>query len=343
MKVKNIVILGAVIAGMTGSLSAQLSLNIDPEDKKALLEKTNDLYKVIDPLVKDISDSVVIIKAGDDIISVGTVTSKGIVTKYSEISKYGAGDKLRMVDKNGTIYRDIELLSIYEDYDIAVLKNVGGLPAVDLTRSMTPEFGAFIVAATASEQALAMGVVSVKPRTLIEKDRGFLGVIMDMTQPEDGGVKLTSVMDDTAASNAGLKRNDIIISVDGKAVNNMFEMRNFLQKLTPGSSIKISYKRDGVITPNINVVLGSRKKTPQVKQSRMNAMKKMGGKVNDVNEGFPQVIQSDIQIKSKFCGAPVVNLDGEIVGLVIARSSRIKAYIIEGKVLDKLLQSTPDR
>ena len=326
-----------------GSLTAQVQSRIDPLEERVLSEQADNLYAVIDPLVKEISDSVVIFKAGNEIISVGTVTSKGIVTKYSEISKYSAKDNLRMVDKNGTIYRDIELLSIYESYDIAVLKNVGGLPAVDLTRSVTPDAGSFIVAASASEEALAMGVVSVKSRSLKDKDRGFLGVVMDMDQVETGGVKLTHVQQDTAASRAGLQRDDVIISIDGKPVSNMFEMKNFLQRLSPGSDIKISYKRDGVIIPNVNVVLGAMKEMPQVKRSRMNMMKTMGGSVNEVSEGFPLVIQSDIQIKSNFCGAPVVNLDGEIVGLVVAKASRIKAYIMEGRELDKLLQSTPER
>jgi len=97
------------------------------------------------------------------------------------------------------------------------------------------------------------------------------------------------------------------------------------------------------VTAGLDVVLGARKEIPRVRLSRMNRMKKMGGSVNEVSEGFPQVLQTDMQIKSNFCGAPVVNLDGEPVGVVIGKASRIKAYILEGRLLKDLLNKEFDR
>ncbi|MFT5905403.1 MAG: hypothetical protein ACI9E1_001000, partial [Cryomorphaceae bacterium] len=44
-----------------------------------------------------------------------------------------------------------------------------------------------------------------------------------------------------------------------------------------------------------------------------------------------------------FCGAPIVDLNGDFVGVVVAKASRIKTYIIEGDKLDELLNSDPDR
>ena len=342
MKIKNIFLLSGLVISSVSSISAQRQRFIDAEDRKVLENKANDLYTAVDPLVKEISNSVVLFKSKDKIVSVGTVTNKGIVTKFSEISQYAAQDKLHIVTKDGIVYKNIELLGVYESYDIALIKNVGSLPAVDLSNSITPEVGSFLVASTASEQALAMGVTSVKARSLKEKDRGFLGVVMDMT-PSKEGVKLTHVEPQTAASRAGLKKGDIILAINGDSVTNMLEMRNFLQQLAPGDNIKLSYKRGEVVTAGLEVILGARKEIPRVRQSRMNRMKKMGGRVNEVSEGFPQVLQTDMQIKSNFCGAPVVNLDGRMVGVVVAKASRIKAYIIEGRELDKLLKTAPDR
>jgi len=317
MKIRNIILLSGVILSSVSSLNAQISRSIDAEDRKILSEKAEDLYKVVDPLVNEISSSVVLFKVNDRVVSLGTVTKKGIVTKFSEISKYANDGELHIVTKDGTVHKTIELLGVYESYDIAVLKNVGSLPAVDFTESVTPEVGSFIVASTASEQALAMGVVSVKPRSLKQKDRGFLGVVMDMS--------------------------DTVLTINGDPVTNMLEMRNFLQQLAPGDNINISFKRGDVVSAGVKVELGARKETPRVRRSRMNNMKKMGGRVNEVSEGFPRVLQTDMQIRSRFCGAPVVNLDGETVGVVISKSSRIKAYILEGKILEKLLNTTPDR
>jgi len=343
MKIKNVILFSSLLFLSVSGVSAQRQRIIDAEDRAVLASKANDIFGVVDPLVKEVSNSVVLFKSGDKVISAGTVTKKGVVTKFSEISKYAAQGKLRMVAKDGTVYNDIDLLGVYEGYDIAVLKNVGRLPAVDLSQSVSPEVGSFLVASTASDQALAMGVASVKPRSLKEKDRGFLGVVMDMNPAKDGGVKLTHVEPNTAASRAGLKKGDTILAINGDAVENMLEMRNFLQQLTPGDNIKISFKRGDVVTAGQKVVLGARKEIPRVKQSRMNTMKKMGGRVNEVSEGFPQVLQTDMQIKSRFCGAPVVNLDGNIVGVVIAKASRIKAYVLEGRLLQELLDTEFDR
>lgn len=342
---KHVIIASALTALSVGHITAQkLPQFVKPEHRPVLTKQAADFYKVVDPLVKEISNSTVIIKGGDKIVSVGTVTDKGIVTKYSELAKAARDTfaNIRMIAKDGTSY-PINLKHVYNSYDIAVIENVGKLPAVNLAKSVTPEVGSFIVASGASDQALAMGVVSVKPRSLKEKDRGFLGVVMDVNVQKEGGVLLNHVEPQSAADRAGLMKNDVILTIDGADVTNMLEMRNFLQQQMPGDEITISYKRAGVVSAGVKVKLGAREEIPQVRRSRMNNMKRMGGKVNDVSEGFPQVLQSDIQLKSNFCGAPVIDLDGNFVGVAVAKASRIKSYIIEGDKLNELLKSVPDR
>ncbi len=340
---KKIILSAAIAAISSSALFAQkLPQFVRPEHRPVLTKQASDFYKVIDPLVKEISKSAVVFRAGDKIVSMGTVTDKGIVTKFSEISKVSQDANVRMIAKDGTSY-PVKLEHVYNSYDIAVIENVGKLPAVNLQQSVTPEVGSFIVASGASDQALAAGLVSVKPRSLKEKDRGFLGVVMDMKAQKEGGVLLNHVEKGSAAARAGLMKNDVILTVDGEAVTNMLEMRNFLQQQMPGEEITISYRRDGVVSAGVKVVLGARKDIPRVRRSRMNNMKRMGGRVNEVSEGFPQVLQSDMQLKSNFCGAPIVDLDGKLVGVMVAKASRIKSYIIEGKKLDELLKSVPDR
>lgn len=345
MDMKQIFLAVAMATMVSGTVTAQkLPQFVRPEHRPLLTEQAQDFYKVIDPLVKNISNNTVVIKVDDKIVSMGTVTDKGIVTKYSEISKINKNAKtdIRMIAKDGSSY-PINLLHIYSSYDIAVIENIGKLPAVDLKRSVTPDVGSFIVASGASDQALALGIVSVKPRSLKEKDRGFLGVVMNMEAQKEGGVLLNHVEAKSAADRAGLMKDDVILTVEGVAVTNMLEMRNFLQQQMPGDEITISYRRDGVVSAGVKVKLGARRDIPQVRRSRMNSMKRMGGRVNEVSEGFPQVLQSDIQLKSNFCGAPIVDLNGDFVGVVVAKASRIKTYIIEGDKLDELLNSAPDR
>ncbi len=89
---------------------------------------------------------------------------------------------------------------------------------------------------------------------LIEKGkvvRGYLGVIpRDLTPvlKEKLGVQqgalVESVDKDTPAEKAGIKVMDVIVSVDGKAVNNSADLRRIVQNIAPGTKVKVVVVRD---------------------------------------------------------------------------------------------------
>jgi len=135
MRMKNYILSGTLSFMLAGGINAQkLPSFVKPEHRSLLTEQAEDFYEVIDPLVKNISKSAVVIKSGDKIVSMGTVTDRGIITKYSEIAKLSKSANVRMIANDGSSY-PIKLLHIYDSYDIAVIENVGKLPAVDLRRS----------------------------------------------------------------------------------------------------------------------------------------------------------------------------------------------------------------
>lgn len=329
-----------LIAASIGSVSAQSFPSVrNAEDKASLTAQSQDFFKAADAVVKPISKSSIVIKNGNRIVAFGTVTEAGILTKWSEISNLGPN--ARIVDYAGKTHSVITK-KVYKEHDLAVLNNPGKLPALKLRDNVEPEVGDFLIASGSANQAIGLGVVSVKTRNLKQANRGFLGVIMEMNPVDGGGVKLSQVQPKTAAADAGLKAGDIILTVDGKAVNNLLEMRNFLQKQKPGDEITMSYNRAGVVKADVKVVLGARKEMPAVRASRMRSMKSMGGRINKVAESFPEVLQTDIQVKFNQCGAPVVDLDGKFVGVVISRSSRIKSYVLEADTIKNLLKTPGD-
>ena len=76
----------------------------------------------------------------------------------------------------------------------------------------------------------------------------------------------------------------------------------------------------------------------------MALMNALGGHVyNEVRGDFPNVIQSDMQIQPEDCGAPVVGLDGAVIGMTVARAGRIKSYIIPTSSIIELLAKAPDK
>ena len=59
------------------------------------------------------------------------------------------------------------------------------------------------------------------------------------------GVLIYRVVDNSAASNAGLKSGDVITAVDGTKVSDVTHFRYLLYKHSIGDTIKITYIRDG--------------------------------------------------------------------------------------------------
>jgi len=85
--------------------------------------------------------------------------------------------------------------------------------------------------------------------------RGFLGVIGDQITPDVAeqvhlpkdakGVIVTDTTADGPADKAGIKRGDVIISVNGKPVTNHDELRLTISQMMPGSKATLDIARDG--------------------------------------------------------------------------------------------------
>lgn len=63
---------------------------------------------------------------------------------------------------------------------------------------------------------------------------------------QDGnGVKVLDVNDDTPAGKAGIKKDDVITSFNGKEIKGVDDIREAMQDIKQGDTIKVSYKRAG--------------------------------------------------------------------------------------------------
>ncbi len=85
--------------------------------------------------------------------------------------------------------------------------------------------------------------------------RGFLGVETSNLTPElrqhfgvdeDSGVMLSRVVDDSAASAAGLQVGDVLTRVDGEAISSGSQLGSAIRRLEGGATVEIEYWRDGV-------------------------------------------------------------------------------------------------
>ena len=94
--------------------------------------------------------------------------------------------------------------------------------------------------------------------------RGWLGISLlpskqdDILVPEQNGVVVADVLRDGPAAQAGLKRGDIIMSVNGEAISTPAQLINYVALQAPSSTVSVVVKR-GDDNLTLSVVIGERK------------------------------------------------------------------------------------
>lgn len=78
-----------------------------------------------------------------------------------------------------------------------------------------------------------------------ELRRGFLGVELDETD-RSGGALISKVIPGSAASRAGLREGDLILSVGSKEVNSVNQTRVAISQTAPGTKLPLKISRGGV-------------------------------------------------------------------------------------------------
>ncbi len=97
--------------------------------------------------------------------------------------------------------------------------------------------------------------------------RGWLGVTIQELTPgmanhfgleiRNGGVLVSQVLHDTPASDFGIYRGDVILTIDGETFRTITEFRNMIAYIDPGNTVEIVVFRNGR-NVTIPVILGER-------------------------------------------------------------------------------------
>jgi|GEM_PF-1405620 len=304
------------------------------------------------PLVKTARESTVRIMKDNRQVAFGTIVSADgyALTKASEVDK----DALECEFHDGRIV-SAKVVDKLDSYDLALIKlDASGLTPAVFSRN-DAAVGTLVAAVGVDEDPLAVGVISVAGRSLSEKGKGALGIQFDTTADESGkGVVIGKVIDECAACNAGLKTGDLILAVNGTEVDFPFQLQKLVAAMRPGDPVKVRYSRDGK-EADLEFALSSREELVQVQREqykretgrdpvdtrRLDPTAQMGSTLSGNAGGYPNAVQSDITIDSQDCGGPVVDVDGNVVAISIARAERVSTYMIPGKVVQMLLSNLP--
>ena len=276
--------------------------------------------EVLTPAVADLIPSVVAVMSNGRQIALGTVVDSNgfIVTKASEVNKR----KYLNVVTSDAKEREAKIVFEDEANDIAILKVESTLEPIAWEQT-EPALGQFVLLPAPNGKVFAMGTYSVVPRNTQTGKRALLGV-----NPDDAanGVLVTEIKPNTSAWNAGLKDGDIITSIDGEPIRDVGALVNAIRQNSPGDTIRIKYLRGGV-AQNASAVLDSVDLSGE-RAKRYKMMSRLGAIPSKRADDFPSVFQHDAPFFPEQCGGPVVNLDGKVIGVNIARNGRAASYAI---------------
>jgi membrane-associated protease RseP (regulator of RpoE activity) len=333
-----------LLAGVHAQSGPEVPL-MRPEEAETVQRQTIEFFDAIRPASQRAVASTVWVWTdttgrGKRPVVYGTVIGDGseVLTKWSEIAM--ARGPIQVVGGDGKT-ATATVKGVYQDEDLALLslKGASYLP-VDLSKVAAPKLGSFLIAASPDDTPASVGVVAVEARSLREKDQAFLGVRLD-PEHEGTGVRILGVEEESGALDAGLKEGDLILSVGGRVVNSLIEMRTALAGFGPGERVTIRYQRDGA-EATVDAELKEKSESfPQFPNQRLRQMERMGTTLSLVRSGFPSVIQTDMQLERDHCGGPVVDLDGRFAGVSIARADRTRSFIIPTQAIAELLEREP--
>jgi serine protease Do len=275
--------------------------------------------------VAAIRGAVVEVQSRERWVALGVVVGEGLViTKASEL-----GPELTVVLPND-VPAHAELAAVDADTDLALLK----LPAADLTRGIGPIRwagggeplpGAVVAAVTPAEFTPPVGVVCGNARAVPR----VAGVLPIEVRNADGGVEITRVVPELFGlwlrqPEFTLQVGDIITTVAGARVANadayekLFEGESIGSRpRIAGEPIRLTYQRGGKSASVMVRMCPDRTLAHQLVRPSSYRY-----------TGFSNALITDMPTRPEQCGAPVVDAEGRLVGVFIARAMFIESLVL---------------
>ncbi|MCA9184324.1 MAG: PDZ domain-containing protein [Planctomycetales bacterium] len=258
---------------------------------------------------------------------VGIEPTGYVVTKHSEV-RDAKRLQVRMGGQSGS---DATIEFVDADVDLAILKTeLTKLKPAEFSTDKPPSIGSLLASAGSQmREPIVVGIVGTTART-IHPERAALGVTL---QQNVDLAQVSEVLQNSSADKAGLKPDDIVKRVNDRTIGTSGELIRTIRRMQPGDVVTLSIER-GAEAVEVTAVLGRQSDIFMPEQA---IPAEMSGDLSVRRSGFPDVIQHDSVISPNQCGGPIVDIDGKIVGLNIARAGRIETYALSAATVKRLL------
>jgi serine protease Do len=213
-------------------------------------------------------------------------------------------------------------LADYEDFiqtDAAINRGNSGGPLVNLDGELVG-LNTAILSSSGGFQGIGMAVPSNMAVRVMESlisegrvVRGWLGVsIQDLTPAiakglgleQSGGAVVGEVVSDGPSKKAGLQAGDVIVSVDGQAIENSTQLRNRIAGTKPDTRVALKVLR-GNDRLNVDVKLGELPNEPGAQGNKSDLEDRLGFSVATLDSKLARQYEIDRQLS----GVVVTSLD----------------------------------
>ncbi len=225
-----------------------------------------------------------------------------------------------------------EVIGSHKDHDIGLLRLRGAAPKpVVLRDEGSLAVGSLLIAVGELDKPLAIGAVSteryrVPGRTLQQRRARSSGIGWISTIEGDivGPIERKS-----PAARSGLRRGDLILTVDAKSVRLIAQLREAFREHRAGQTVTLEVLRDGTREA---ISLTSPEEIDDV------ALQHHGALLSARRFGFPIVIQHDAHTQRPNCGGALVGVDGKVAAINISRPHLAVTYALPSDVIRMTLR-----
>ncbi len=167
------------------------------------------------------------------------VDETGLNVKFSS-EGYGPSDHASFYAKDIPVA--FVFTGVHEDYhtpsDDADLINYEGEKTVaDLV------YGIAVEIANLQDALVYQEAGPKEPQNTYKRFKVTLGIMPDVASSDVKGVRADAVIEGRPAFNAGMEKGDIIVAMDGKSVNDIYDYMNRLADFQPGQRISVDVQR----------------------------------------------------------------------------------------------------
>lgn len=300
--------------------AALLSGWLDQVDNSWEVGKNHQLVRsAFKRVVADARQATVRVMLNGRQVALGTIVDSDgfVLTKASEV--VGESARISCQLANHTSCR-AELIGVLASHDLAMLRIAkSDLPTVEWVQDEVPAVGSLLATPHHGKEPLAIGVVSLAPQKV--DNNSVLGIRLGDAAK---GPFVRDIVPRSAADLAGMREGDVVLRIDSDVVGDSVELVDVISKRLPGDDVEILVNREGE-EMTLTATLGRRE---ELDQDNVNFQSFVGGKLSFRRSGFTRVLQHDTFLLPEHCGGPLVDLDGKVVGVNIARAERIASYAL---------------